>query len=262
LSAHSASHLADVKGLPHDCRLIVDGACDGAWNMAVDEVLLAASATRGQPCLRFYRWSTPTVSLGYFQPLADGQSHVGSRQCHVVRRPTGGGAIVHDAELTYSFCVPRGHPLAADAMTLYRAIHGSLIAALADFSVQANLSETDSGLRPEEEPFLCFQRRAKGDVLVEGVKIAGSAQRRPNDAILQHGSIILRSSKAAPELASIEELTGQVIDPARLIDAWTPRLSKGLGAAFHEEPLTEAERDEAKRLVDSRYGQADWNARK
>jgi len=242
--------------------LIVDGACDGAWNMAVDEVLLSSRAAGGQPCLRFYRWSIPTVSLGYFQPLADGEKYVDGRKCPVVRRPTGGGAIVHDAELTYSFCVPRGHTLAADPMTLYRAIHGALIAALADLSIQASLSESDSGLRPEAEPFLCFQRRAKGDVLVEGVKIAGSAQRRPNDAILQHGSVILGASKAAPELPSLEELTGRTIDPVKLIAIWTPRLSERLAVTFHEEPCTKTETDKAKQLVESRYGRDEWNAHK
>lgn len=258
---------ADSKGRPnagelHRCRLIVDEACDGAWNMAVDEVLLGTSAERGEPCLRFYRWATPTVSLGYFQPLAQKQAHTTAANCLVVRRPTGGGAIVHDAELTYSFCVPRGHALAADAMTLYRAIHGSLIAALDDLSVQAELSEADSGVSPEDEPFLCFQRRAKGDVLVRGTKIGGSAQRRPDAAILQHGSVLLHASPAAPELPGIAELTGRAIDPQELIDAWTPRIAERLGVSFQAEAYNKAEIDAANQLVESRYGQDAWNARK
>ncbi len=262
MSAHSTFNPTGVNALPYECRLVVDGACDGAWNMAVDEVLLVTSASRGQPCLRFYRWDTPTISLGYFQPLADGQAHASDQKCMVVRRSTGGGAIVHDAELTYSFCVPRSHALAADAMTLYRAIHGSLIAALADLSVQASLSESDSDLRPESEPFLCFQRRAKGDVLVDGAKVAGSAQRRPGDAILQHGSVLLHASSAAPQLPGIEELTGQAIDPERLIDAWTPQLAERLTAMFTKGSLTKAEIDATNQLVESRYGRAEWNARK
>lgn len=262
VSADSANDRDRNAEALHPCRLIVDDACDGAWNMAVDEVLLGTSAERAEPCLRFYRWATPTVSLGYFQPLAHKQGHATAAGCNVVRRPTGGGAIVHDAELTYSFCVPRGHALAADAMTLYRAIHGSLIAALSDLSVEASLSEVDSGVSPEEEPFLCFQRRARGDVLVGGTKVGGSAQRRPDTAILQHGSVLLHTSAAAPELPGIAELTGKSIDPQALIDAWTPRLAERLGVAFERESYNKQEIDEANRLVESRYGQAEWNARK
>lgn len=262
MSTESASEKLPANEPLQVCRLIIDEACDGAWNMAVDEVLLGTSAARGQPCLRFYRWAKPTVSLGYFQPLEQGKVYTKAAEHRVVRRPTGGGAIVHDAELTYSFCVPRGHALAGDPMTLYRAIHGSLVAALADLSVQASLSDSNSALRPEEEPFLCFQRRAEGDVLVEGVKIGGSAQRRPNDAILQHGSVLLSSSPVAPELPGLRQLTGNTIDQHQLIDTWTERLAASLNLRFHQETLQNAETKEANHLVNSRYGRADWIARK
>ncbi len=262
MNAESASEKQQANESLQDCRLIINDACDGAWNMAVDEVLLATSAARGEPCLRFYRWARPTVSLGYFQSLEQGQDYTMAAEQSVVRRPTGGGAIVHDAELTYSFCVPKRHALAADPMTLYRAIHGSLVSALADFSVRASISECDSDLRPEEEPFLCFQRKAVGDVLVDGVKIGGSAQRRPSEAILQHGSVLLRASHVAPELPGLQELTGKSIAPDELIKSWSPRMAASLSLRHRKEDLEQPEIEQARRLVHFRHGQADWVARK
>ena len=77
------------------CRLIVDPPASGAWNMAVDEALLESVADGGPATLRFYQWSEPTLSLGYFQPYADREQHEASRELTVVRRSTGGGALIH-----------------------------------------------------------------------------------------------------------------------------------------------------------------------
>ena len=95
---------------PSPCRLIDDGAAIGARQMALDEALLESAAERGSATLRFYRWSEPTLSLGYFQDYAERDSHAASRNCALVRRQTGGGAILHDRELTYSLAIPRAHP--------------------------------------------------------------------------------------------------------------------------------------------------------
>ena len=98
--------------IPRECRLLIDPPGAGAWNMAVDEVLLEWSAEQGGCCWRLYRWQEPTLSLGYFQPYDERRRHPASRDCPAVRRLSGGGAILHDAELTYSLVVPSGHPLA------------------------------------------------------------------------------------------------------------------------------------------------------
>ncbi|HEY1784986.1 MAG TPA: lipoate--protein ligase family protein, partial [Pirellulales bacterium] len=86
---------------PLDCRLLVDAPASGAWNMAVDEALVDDAAERGTCWLRFYGWSEPTLSLGYFQGHAERLVHRPSRHCPLVRRASGGGAILHDAEITY-----------------------------------------------------------------------------------------------------------------------------------------------------------------
>src|SRR6185295_18138238 len=100
-------------------RLLIDPPGGGAWNMAVDEALLETAATTGQATLRFYQWQEPTLSLGYFQSVADRQQHAASLDCPVVRRASGGGAILPDRELTYSVALPQ--PVASSA--LYDACH-------------------------------------------------------------------------------------------------------------------------------------------
>ena len=99
-----------------DTRLIIDRPLPGAWNMAVDEALLLDASENGSASLRFYGWNAPTLSLGYFQRYDDRDLHAASRDCAVVRRQTGGGAILHDRELTYSLVLPPNHPLARAKM--------------------------------------------------------------------------------------------------------------------------------------------------
>jgi lipoate-protein ligase A len=200
-------------------ELLIDPPAIGAWNMAVDEMLLERAAERGTATLRFYEWSPATLSLGYFQRAAERESHTASRLCPLVRRASGGGAIVHDRELTYSLALPTAHPLAADAETLYYEVHRLLIAALAEFGVSATLSEKRNVSR-REEPFLCFQRRSGGDIVVGPHKICGSAQRRNKGAILQHGSVLVAASPAAPELPGLAELGAPAINVAALTEAW------------------------------------------
>jgi lipoate-protein ligase A len=245
--------------------------------MAVDEMLLEWAAEHGGCAWRFYRWSEPTLSLGYFQDYGDwekwGQAPRGnlSAPCSdpaarsqspffqgyaLVRRLTGGGAILHDAELTYSLVVHAGHPLAARRESLYDAVHQSLIGTLAGFGVGAALCEPAG--RPAAEPFLCFERRAPGDVLAGRIKIAGSAQRRRRGAVLQHGSVLLRRSPAAPELPGLEDVSGVAIPVARLSEAWLAELVGRLGISWRPDPLTEAERCRAAALAEGRYAAVAW----
>src|SRR5438132_12997143 len=121
-----------------EARLLIDPSSDGAWNMAVDEALLEAAAATGQATLRFYQWLEPTLSLGYFQSLAERGQHAASRDCPLVRRASGGGAILHDRELTYSIAVPQPAGRAT-AAALYDDCHETLIATLPGFGVATSL---------------------------------------------------------------------------------------------------------------------------
>jgi lipoate-protein ligase A len=243
-------------------RLLVDPPAAGAWNMAVDEALLE-SAEAGVTTLRFYQWSEPTLSLGYFQAADERQGHAASRGCPLVRRASGGGAIVHDRELTYSFAAPIAGRLAA-AAALYDVFHDTLIDVLGRWQVLAARCKPAvhlpaAGGRP---PFLCFQRRARGDVLCGDAKIAGSAQRRQRGGLLQHGSVLLARSPSAPELAGIVEAAGVSPDPHELASTWVTRLSEDQGFVFQELPLTPRERQRAADIQASHFLNRDWTFRR
>ncbi|MBL9081234.1 MAG: hypothetical protein JNK76_05480 [Planctomycetales bacterium] len=246
-------------------KLLVDPPAAGAWNMGVDEMLMERAAEAGTAVLRFYEWTPATLSLGYFQNAADRSGHEASRTAPMVRRSSGGGAIVHDRELTYSISLPTSHPLAADAETLYRNIHGTLLAALAEFGVAARLNETAT--TPfAGEPFLCFQRRAVGDVLLDRFKICGSAQRRRRGAILQHGSVLLAQSPAAPELPGIAELaavpSGGRITSSQLVDVWTRIWRATLSPLEPYGELWAEDQARANLHASEKYGQDAWTNRR
>ena len=246
-------------------RLIIDKQA-GAMNMAIDEALLL-SAPRTGPTLRLYEWEEPTLSLGYFQNAAERERHEASRGCPVVRRSTGGGAILHDQELTYSFVAPVEFlaPLVRDGKSasqlLYFAFHESLVQALGDLNMQASLCARALQLIGRE-PFLCFQRGTEGDVLLAGAKICGSAQRRQRLAVLQHGSVLLRRSPFAPELPGIFELAGKAISFQTLADHWLPRLVERLELNLQPGRLDDLEISDSNRLAEDRFGTDAWSLRR
>jgi len=251
-------------------RLLIDPPQNGPWNMAVDEALLETAAERGIGTLRFYEWQAPTLSLGYFQSLTDREEHPPSSGCPVVRRASGGGAILHDRELTYSLAIP-GLGTAA-ARELYDAMHQALIAALADLGVSARLYRAAEGcenaVRPERrgerrsEPFLCFQRRTCTDVVLGAAKIAGSAQRRRRGAVLQHGSVLLQRSPLAPELPGIGETAGAVVTVADLIDSWLNHLPHRLQLETIAGELAPAEKARSQALAAERFADESFVARR
>jgi lipoate-protein ligase A len=251
-------------------RLIVDPPASGVWNMAVDEALLESAAGGGPATLRFYEWNEPTLSLGYFQARVDRDQHAASRSCPLVRRASGGGAILHDRELTYSIAMPLTSRFGRAADSLYARIHGSLIESLADAGVPAILyaPEEGSGVRAAAiPPFLCFERRSAGDVIGGQAgrfahKIAGSAQRRQRGALLQHGSILLARSLQAPELPGIAELAGVVLSADVLVAQWTPRLWAALGTKGDRGTLSTSEQTLAETFARDRFGSPDWETRR
>jgi lipoyl(octanoyl) transferase len=246
-------------------RLLFDPPASGPWNMAVDDALLETAAATGQATLRFYQWQEPTLSLGYFQPAADRQQHAASRDCPLVRRASGGGAILHDRELTYSLAIaPSGHFVASE---LYDSVHLTLITALAQFGVAAALYRASSPCKttaaePSPPPFLCFQRRTCSDIIFGEAKIVGSAQRRRRGAVLQHGSILLARSASAPEVSGLLELTSQAIEPTDLARRWTSALTERLGMALVDGCLSAKETQLAKTFEQVRFAAADYTFRR
>ena len=229
--------------------------------MAVDDVLAASATRRGVCTLRFYQWCEPTLSLGYFQAWNERFGHRPSEQCPLVRRPSGGGAILHDHELTYSLALPMSHPAAHDVQQLYDDVHATLIDTLrelgADASLFADLPEQQQ-LDYNARAFLCFERRAAGDVVIGHHKVAGSAQRRYRHGVLQHGSVILRRSTAAPEIGGACDFGMKETTALELAQRWMPRLADRLGLNFVSLPLSPEEQHEAEHLMHRRYAAAQW----
>lgn len=229
-----------------DCRVIVDRVPQsGAWNMAVDELLLQAAVDDDRSSLRWYRWDQPTVSVGYFQdPAAIGQFPK-LALLPVVRRLSGGGAIVHDVELTYACALPASHPLAREPRELYTLIHGAIVDVLAEFGVIAKLRGSEETGRSGE--FLCFSRGDSFDVVVGAEKVLGSAQRRRKGAILQHGALVLRRSAYAPQFSGILDLVAVTIDVERLLERLVAQVAGLLSENVYEQPLSAAELDGARK---------------
>jgi len=228
--------------------------------MALDEALLESPQKDGIATVRFYTWREPTLSLGYFQPHVDRKLHPASEKCPMVRRASGGGAILHDWELTYSIALPRAHLLAQRAHQLYDAVHESLIEALAEMGVSA--ARFTGPRQVGKTPFLCFQRRELGDVLAGDFKIAGSAQRRQHGAILQHGSVLLARSEFAPELPGVGELFTREVKIESLIRPWMPRLEAKLKVSFSPAVLPEPTIAAAREIARQKFGNSAWTLRR
>ena len=150
-----------------------------ASNMAIDEALLELAT---QPTIRFYQWDHPALSFGYFGRFAEVENEVRD----LVRRWTGGGIVFHGEDLTYSLVIPSSHPAFAESSTsIYEKVHKALRARLAASGLQAELVSIAAPKISES----CFANPVRADVLSNGRKVAGAAQRRARSGLLQQGSI-------------------------------------------------------------------------
>ena len=254
-----------------------DTAAPGARNMAVDEVLLESVLQGGPPALRFYTWAPACLSLGRNQRARDlyDPDRAASAGIDIVRRPTGGLAVLHDRELTYCLAAPLapfGGPRAA-----YAGINRALVEGLRSFGVAA---EQATGVRARgplhgaTEP--CFQSPAAGEVVARGRKLVGSAQRCEHGALLQHGSILLSGSQTrvldlmsrpdrdayvADGSITLEDLTGAPACVAGLIDALRMGFERIFGTRLAPGRLDQCENDRAEHLA-GRYGADEWTWRR
>ncbi len=248
-------------------RLILDDAQSGALNMAVDQALLQTADLTESVTLRLYQWDQPTLSLGYFQKHLDRQGHSPSLSCPLVRRYSGGGAILHHHEVTYSLAIPSKNQWAKKNSELYAIVHRVIIGILKQSGIEArlygDLPESEKHVVEGHKPFLCFQRRTDGDIVFEEEKICGSAQRRQKNALIQHGSFLLDRSIHAPELPGINDLIeSPVVEIQSFQSKFIERLSIDLGLQFGEGNLTDGERKYASELLSTKFESENWNQRK
>lgn len=222
--------------------------------MALDESLLRSALERGVASLRFYTWTEPTLSLGYFQHFAERKP----LDVAWVRRPTGGDAIMHHHEITYSLALPSGAPWHTSESWICR-MHHAVANALQSFGIAAHT--VVCGEEQRLGPMLCFQHQTPGDLLIAGHKVAGSAQRRPHGAMLQHGSILLKQSEHAP-VPGIAELSGVHVDGVTLKKAILQALKEDTGWAFEPDEWTQTEREAAGQFEREKYSSPAWNEKR
>jgi len=174
--------------VPRAWRLLVGGEAPGPWNMGVDEALLASAIAGGRSTLRLYRWSGPWLSLGYAQRLAaERLAACGDAGVGVVRRVTGGSAVLHGGDLTYAIAAPETS-LPAGLRATYQLVATALRSALLALGIDAR-STPGAFSTPRRGAFDCFSEPAGDELCSGGRKLVGSAQRRARGGVLQHGSI-------------------------------------------------------------------------
>lgn len=243
---------------PLSCRLLPFHVADGVWNMAADDALLESAALHGMASLRFYGWTEPTLTLGYFQAAAAARTSDELASLPLVRRPSGGAALVHHHELTYALALPAGAAWQPPGEPLLPALHRHLQTALARLGVATRLCDVERKFGE----VLCFLHHTPGDLLLGACKVVGSAQRKRRGAVLQHGGILLAQSPHTPLLPGIGELTRRPLPSLDLQAAIVAGLGEANGWRIEADDWSEAERRTLAARQANRYGDAAWNARR
>lgn len=266
-------------------RLVRTEPANGPWNMAVDEAILeAVGRSDVPPTLRLYAWDPPCLSLGFAQPVKDVDLDGLARNgWQLVRRPTGGRAILHTDELTYSVIAPGDEPrVAGSVLESYRRLSQALVNALQRLGLPA-LAEKEYALPQgiQAGAPVCFEVPSNYEITVAGKKLVGSAQARRKPGVIQHGSLPLygdltritqalaypdeaarqRAAARLLEHAATAEMLGQPLNWAASAEAFASAFQETLNLTFREERLTSGELRRADELVDQKYAHPSWTNR-
>ncbi len=267
-------------------RLLITPPASGARNMAVDEAILEATA-RGEehPTLRLYAWDPPCLSLGYAQPIADADlTALTSFGWELVRRPTGGRAILHTDELTYSVIGPANEPrLAGSVLESYQVISEALLAALHTLKIPAEAQEKPQ-LAPDADPKgpVCFEVPSNYEITIGGKKLVGSAQARRKQGVLQHGSLPLEGDLSRitkvlvfqnedlrqgaalriwQRATTVEQSQGRRVSWDQAAQAFRRAFAQTLNLDLQPAGLSQNEQKRANQLVQEKYAHSSWNER-
>jgi lipoate-protein ligase A len=265
-------------------RLLIMPPARGSWNMAVDEAILE-HLERGEslPTLRLYAWDPPCLSLGHSQPFADvDRVRLAARGWEVVRRATGGRAILHTDELTYSVTGKAEDPiLTGGVLESYSRIAQALFLALKSLGLPVEVKEGKSNDPAVPNP-VCFEVPSTYEITVGGKKLIGSAQARKKEGVLQHGSLPLtgdltricqalvfeneaiRESAAQRLLAratTVESVLGETLSWDTASQAFIHAFESQLGLCFERGDLSGSESKRAAELVTEKYDHPSWTER-
>jgi lipoate-protein ligase A len=265
-------------------RLLITPPARGAWNMALDESILEHIGRGASlPTLRLYAWDPACLSLGHAQPFADvDMTRLRESGWEVVRRATGGRAILHTDELTYSVIAPDDEPrVAGSVLESYNRLARALLLAVKNLElpVEMNEGKTDGNSTPNP---ICFEVPSAYEITVDGKKLIGSAQARKKEGVLQHGSlpltgdltricqVLVFESEAAREDASkrllarattVESALGRAVSWETAARAFIRAFPTQLGLSFERGGLSESEAERADELVQEKYDHPSWTER-
>ncbi len=259
-------------------RLLDSGAQEASLNMAVDEAIArAVGASQAPPTIRFYTWAFPTVSIGAFQPLRE----INFNRCKemsipVVRRITGGRALLHQSELTYSVTCPIPSPFfPSNLQDCCRIIAEALRLGLEQLGLTVEIVSPKVYRQSKLHLPDCFSTPSLYELTVEGRKLVGSAQRRWLRAFLQHGSLPIETDRelerelivrvngnSGQRAAKLSELLDLVPSLNKLKVALVRGFEKRLGITLKEGTLTLEEQTLAEELVQTRYAADSWTHRR
>jgi lipoate-protein ligase A len=252
-------------------RLIDSGACDAFYNMALDEAIsIAVREGKAPPTLRFYKWEKISVSLGSFQNISIiNLEYCRSNNIPVVRRPTGGRAILHGDELTYSFSSPNIGVFSTSLLNSYKVISDAFFSAFKKIGIPVTRKmERASGAELTRTP-LCFNSASYGEIMSDGKKIIGSAQKRWVNGFLQQGSIpYFVDYEGLKKVFDIDSVIFNFkgimeILPDLNIDRFKEIIRRSFEEHFHitliESPLLHYEKDLALYLLQEKYLTFHWN---
>jgi lipoate-protein ligase A len=261
-------------------RLMLTEPLPGIDNMAVDATILGGvESGQSPPTLRLYRWDPPCLSLGYSQPFSDlDQSRLEEWGWDVVRRPTGGRAILHVDELTYAVIGPKSDPrLEGGLMESYRRLSEALFRSLDLLGLPVQVHQGKNHLAHQQP--VCFENPSEFEITAGGKKIIGSAQARKRGGILQHGSLPLygdlsritevlaystpaerRSAAQALQqrAATVESILGRRVGWDEAASTFVKGFSEILNLDLVAGGLSEQERQRAQELAQNQFGAADW----
>jgi lipoate-protein ligase A len=210
----------------------------GPLNMALDELMLDHAATIDRPVLRTYRWADPFVSLGYFDRIKWVEEQFPARP--LVRRWTGGGVVDHRNDFTFTLAVPAVDPSSRwSAQRRYVEIHACVAAALARLGVASASVDRSRAMLPAAAPAPCFDAPVCGDLMADGRKIVGGAQRRTRSGVLHQGSI------QCPSLPADWSVLG-------------PMLATAFGREHEILSIKNGWLDRANALAQSKYATVEW----
>jgi lipoate-protein ligase A len=276
---------------PTTWRLIKSPSANGAWNMAVDEAILRyIGEHQSPPTLRLYSWSPPCLSLGYAQPFSDiDQRRLKELNWDIVRRLTGGRAILHTDEITYSVISPYGESrLAGGILESYLRLSQALLAAVRNLGVNAHANSEPKSNNIQKGNPICFEVPSNYEIIVDGKKLIGSAQARKKEGILQHGTLplfgdltrivdVLKVNKERDfqeqenhnivrkrllaRATTLENVLGKQISWDKAASAFIQAFEICLNLSLAESELTPTEEAHAQELVEKKYGHPSWTER-